>query len=135
MPRKLSTKLRIRAKSGQAFFRASTFAACHPVSRGRGLLNSAAATSCGDQWRDLPGDRRMHSRLLAQANRSWSPRLRFQLRFMISPTSKKFRYARITPAITEGADFCQQSRPLPPTDVVGKESLRGWFRLRLVPRG
>jgi hypothetical protein len=45
MPRKLITKLRIRAKSGQAFLRASTFAACHPVSRGRGLLNSAAATS------------------------------------------------------------------------------------------
>jgi hypothetical protein len=43
MPRKLITKLRIRAKSGQTFFRASTFAACHPVSRGRGLLNNAAA--------------------------------------------------------------------------------------------
>ena len=45
MPRKLITKLHIRAKSGQAFFRASTFAACHSVSRDRGLLNSATATS------------------------------------------------------------------------------------------
>src|SRR5450755_5031126 len=44
MPRKLITKLRIRAKSGQAFLRASTLAACHLVSRGRGLLNNAAAT-------------------------------------------------------------------------------------------
>jgi hypothetical protein len=65
MPQRLITKLRIRAKSGQAFLRVSIFAACHPVSRGRGSRNNA-----GDQGRDLSGDRRMHCRVPAQTNGS-----------------------------------------------------------------
>ncbi len=50
MPRNLIARLRIAAKSGVSRFSASTSSACRAVSNGRGLMQSAAATSGDVVW-------------------------------------------------------------------------------------